>query len=141
MRVVYEPMTLDEQTVQFVEPVPASTTRGRESSVPAGSGENTGVSSVVSELARLADRECVPRITRDLREAATPSQPEALVVSLLGDDVTLGAILEMSPLKEDDTLRFLARLVTDGFVALSPPSPASSATAPAASGRRRRGGS
>ncbi len=87
-----------------------------ESSPDLYTGE-TGVSDVIVELARLSDTRRIPRLMRDLAHASSPlSQPEAFIASMVGTNLSIQAILDMSPMGEDETLRFLARLVTDRVI-------------------------
>jgi hypothetical protein len=81
--------------------------------------QTTGVSDVVAELARLSDPARIPRLNADVVGLTRGlSQPEAFIASLVGTNLSIQAILDMSPMGEDETLRFLARLITDRVISL-----------------------
>ena len=79
----------------------------------------TGVSDVIAELARLSDPSCVPRLKHELSRKDVLSPPERFVASLVDSNKTMKRILDMSPLREDDTLRFLAGLVQKGLLSVA----------------------
>jgi hypothetical protein len=76
----------------------------------------TDVNQVVLELARLSDLSSVPKLKRELSREDHVSPPEAYIVSLIETSMTVQAILDVSPMGEEKTLRFLADLITGGFV-------------------------
>jgi hypothetical protein len=72
---------------------------------------------VVSDLARLSDRSSVPRLVRPSSfDPSARSDDESYLVALVGTKIDIDTLLRMSPLSEDDTLRLLARLITDGVI-------------------------
>jgi hypothetical protein len=78
----------------------------------------TNVSDVISELALLADPCSTLRLNRLMSDGLELSPPEALVATLVGANMSMGEILSMSPFREDETLQFLADLVTNGVVSV-----------------------
>jgi hypothetical protein len=82
------------------------------------SGE-TKMTEVVRQLARLSDPTSVPVLTRPIGVADGLGPQEAYVASLLGETMTVQMIVDVSPMSEDETVRFLARLVTTGIVSLA----------------------
>jgi hypothetical protein len=74
---------------------------------------------VISALARLADPASIPQLNHDLSGELKLSPPEACVATLVDAHLSMRAILDMSPLREDDTLQLLANLVTKGVVTIS----------------------
>jgi hypothetical protein len=103
--------------------VPASVARLRSSYSDDDLVGQTGVSDVIADLARLSDPTCIPRLNRPLSRSEVLSPPEAFVASLVDANLNMQSILDMSPLPEDDTLRFLARLIERGLVSLLPHAP------------------
>jgi hypothetical protein len=79
--------------------------------------QETKVSALVCQLARLTDPQSVPRVIDEIA-VDDLNTPEAYVVSLMSFELTLGTILETSPLNADETLNFLARLIGEGHVTL-----------------------
>jgi hypothetical protein len=78
----------------------------------------TSVSDVVHELARLSDPNCVPRMARPILSDDGLAPPEAFLASLVTHQFNVKAILDMSPMQEDATLKCLAKLVTSRIVVL-----------------------
>jgi hypothetical protein len=79
--------------------------------------QETKVSSLPSQLAGLTDPASVPRMIDEIAlDDLTTS--EAYVVSLMTFELTLGTIVDSSPLDSDETLDFLARLIGEGYVTL-----------------------
>lgn len=79
----------------------------------------TSVSTVVADLARLADMSTVPRVLDHAGWAElTPQQQWMASVVRLG--MCVQAILDMSPLAEEETLRLLATLVSKRVVTCAP---------------------
>ena len=79
----------------------------------------TSVSTVVADLARLADMTTVPRVIDNAAWAElTPQQRWMASVVKLG--MCVQAILDMSPLAEEETLRLLATLVSKRIVTCAP---------------------
>jgi hypothetical protein len=78
----------------------------------------TDVSDVVGQLARLSIPSSVPKLKRELTPDDMVTPPEAYILSLMGCAMNIQAIVDVSPMPEDDTLHFLARLVTNGLVTL-----------------------
>jgi hypothetical protein len=76
----------------------------------------TDVSAIVPELAQLSNLSNVPKLKRQLSAGDVASAPEAYIVSLIENAMSLQAILDVSPMKEEQTLHFLARLITSGLV-------------------------
>jgi hypothetical protein len=109
---------------------PASVARLRSSYSDEDLIGETGVSDLIADLARLADPLCVPRLNRALSRNEVLSPPEAFVASLVDANMNMQAILDMSPLREDDTLRFLARLVEKGIITLTQAEPGPRASCP-----------
>src|SRR5262249_23211980 len=56
------------------------------------------------------------KLKRELSESDIATAPEAYIVSLIETSMSVEAILEVSPMREEQTLRFLARLITSGLV-------------------------
>lgn len=85
------------------------------------SGMLTGVSDVVTDLARLSDVMSVPRVlpVGDVPRSLDPE--ESWMCSTVRLGMCVQGILDMSPLDEDETLRILARLVGLRVVTLDPP--------------------
>jgi hypothetical protein len=80
------------------------------------SGTSTFLSEVCGELARLSDRQSVPRLTR-LVTADVPLTPEeSFILSLVGTNISVANVVQRSPLTEDETLHFLARMITTGLI-------------------------
>jgi hypothetical protein len=79
----------------------------------------TGVSDVIVDLARLSDPACVPRLKHQLSRKDALSPPERFVASLVDSKQNMKRILDMSPLREDDTLRFLAGLIQKGLLSVA----------------------
>jgi hypothetical protein len=77
------------------------------------------MSSVVRELALLSDPLSVPILARPIGHADGLAPQEAYVASLLGATMTVQMIVDVSPMNEDETMRFLARLVSAGIVRLA----------------------
>jgi len=88
--------------------------RGERASVTS----ETDVNSIVTELARLSVDGSVPSLRRPLTRDEKLTPPEAYIVSLMDGGMSVRAILDVSPMLEDETLRFLANLVTNGLVTL-----------------------
>ena len=82
-----------------------------------GTGQ-TAVNDLVMELALLAQGARVPRLRRPLTRHDSASPPEALLASLVDAHMSIRAIVDTSPLPEDETLRYLAHLVETGVVTL-----------------------
>ena len=70
---------------------------------------DTNVSDVVGDLARLADPTSTPRASQVVSLTLEPAESWMLAVVRLG--MCVQAILDISPLPEDETLRLLARLI------------------------------
>ena len=79
----------------------------------------TALNDVVRQLALLADPLSVPVLVRPVGPADGVAPQEAYVASLLGAAMTVQEIVDVSPLSEDETIRFLARLVTAGIVSIA----------------------
>jgi len=71
---------------------------------------DTSVNDVVADLARLADPMSVPR-TGSEAFALTLDASESWMMNVVQLGMCVQAILDMSPLDADETLRLLARLV------------------------------
>jgi hypothetical protein len=76
---------------------------------------------VVGDLARLSSLSSVPQVKRPIGRDIDLTPHEAYVASLIGTGVDIATVVRMSPLPEDQTLQFLARLVTLGLITVSPP--------------------
>jgi hypothetical protein len=76
----------------------------------------TDVSDVVCQLARLSIPSSVPKLKRELTPNDIVTPPEAYILSLMGCAMSIQAIVDVSPMPEDETLHFVARLVTNGLV-------------------------
>jgi hypothetical protein len=76
----------------------------------------TDVSEIVPELAQLSKLSNVPKLTRPLSANDITTVPEAHIVALIETSMSVQAILDESPLREEQTLRFLARLITSGLL-------------------------
>lgn len=87
-------------------------------SSPGDLGE-THVSDVISELALLADPSSVPQLNHDLSGHLVLSPPEAAVAALVIANMKMRDILDRSPLREDETLEFLATLVTERVITIT----------------------
>ncbi len=79
----------------------------------------TDVSEVVTDLARLADMSTVPRLVEDTSWAEL-DDAQAWMVDVVRLGMCVQAILDMSPLGEEETLRVLAALVGKGIVTCAP---------------------
>jgi hypothetical protein len=119
----------EREFLDLFEPEPTSSTRpiifaaaAQKPSMPdcadesSARGSMTDVSEIVPELAQLSNPSNVPKLKRQLSDGDVVSAPEAYIVSLIESSMSLQAILDVSPMKEDQTLRFLARLITSGLV-------------------------
>jgi hypothetical protein len=78
----------------------------------------TGVSDVISELARLSDMRTVPRVG-DSSGWADLDPEEAWMVDIVKLGMCVQAILDMSPLNDEETLSLLARLVSRRVITCS----------------------
>jgi hypothetical protein len=114
-----------------LEPERSSSTRlivyaaaAQKPPLPGGAGADdagdrsslTDVNPIVPELAPLSNLSNVPKLKRKLSAGDVASAPEAYIVSLIENSMSLQAILDVSPMKEEQTLHFLARLITSGLV-------------------------
>lgn len=103
------------------EPPPPST-GARTPTLPqvysADDSAETALNDVVRQLALLADPLSVPVLARPIGPADGVAPQEAYVASLLGEAMTVQEIIDVSPLSEDETVRFLARLVTARIVSV-----------------------
>ena len=109
---------------EAITPPPQSTSRSTSLPRLASDPEIdaiTNLSEVVTELARLSDGSVVPELSRAITREDDLNPEEAFITSLLGMNVSLEMILDMSPLAEDETVRVLARLVTRGLVTVPAP--------------------
>ncbi len=79
----------------------------------------TALNDIVRQLAFLADPLSVPVLVRPIGPADGVAPQEAYVASLLGEAMTVQMITDVSPMSEDETIRFLARLVTAGIVTVA----------------------
>jgi hypothetical protein len=80
-------------------------------------GIPTGVSEITSALARLSDAASLPRLLRR-RDEKKREPAEALILTFIEENMTVQAIVGMSPLGEESTLRLLAKLVVEGTITL-----------------------
>jgi hypothetical protein len=71
---------------------------------------------IVPELAHLSNFWNIPKLKRPLSRSDVASPSEAYVVSLIETSMSVQAILDVSPMGEEQTLRFLADLITSGVV-------------------------
>jgi hypothetical protein len=78
----------------------------------------TRVSDLVAELARLSDPSCIPRLMRPIDEHDGLALPEAFLASLVGNEVSVQGIVDMSPMPEEATLKCLAKFVMSRIVVL-----------------------
>jgi hypothetical protein len=67
-------------------------------------------------LARLSDPTARTRLTPGCARYLELSPPESLTLALASVGTTLGIVVALSPKSEDDTFRFLARLVLHGVL-------------------------
>jgi hypothetical protein len=74
-------------------------------------GVETSVSDVICDLARLSDPSSIPRLAGAIAWEDL-DRSEAWAVSLVAAGMSVQAILEVSPLEEEQTLRLLANLVS-----------------------------
>jgi hypothetical protein len=74
-------------------------------------GVETNVNIIVEDLARLSDPSRTPRPRGEV-DWASLDPSEAWMLSIVESRMTIGAIVEMSPHGEEETLRLLARLVS-----------------------------
>ena len=85
---------------------------------------DTSVSGVVADLARLSDLRSVPRPapghTPSARLALQLDPFELWMFNVVSLGMCVQAIVDISPLSEDDTLVLLARLVGKGIVTFEP---------------------
>src|SRR5262249_34950401 len=83
---------------------------------PRDRGSMTDVSEIIPGLAQLSKLSNIPKLTRVLSGNDIATVPEAYIVSLIETSMSVQAILDLSPMREEQTLRFLARLVASGLV-------------------------
>jgi hypothetical protein len=109
--------------VRHVEPPPPVTFLDDDDVVEDidDSAEATGVSDVVGELARLANPSCSPYLNRPVSGDDVLTPPEAFIASLVEAKMPMQTLIDMSPMPEDATVRFLATLVEKGIVSLALP--------------------
>jgi hypothetical protein len=79
--------------------------------------QETKVSPLICQLARLTDPASIPRVVDEIAVDGL-STPEAYVISLMTFELRLATILESSLMNADETLRFLARMIGEGHVAI-----------------------
>lgn len=79
----------------------------------------TALNEIVRELARLSDPLSVPVLARPIEPDDCLGPQEAYIASLVGESMTVQSIVDVSPLEEDETVRFLARLVTKRLVTIA----------------------
>jgi hypothetical protein len=102
-------------------PPPSSGVLPRLHTSPDREGSATTLmTDLVEDLARLSNLFAIPRLTRPVDRSVSLTPREAYVASLIGRDVSLATLLDLSPMSEDDTLHFLARLITLGIARISP---------------------
>jgi hypothetical protein len=82
------------------------------------SDAETNVSEVITDLARLSDLTSVPRVC-DPHGLADLDEPAMWMVSVVRLGMCVQAILDMSPISEEETVRLLARLVGTRIVTFS----------------------
>jgi hypothetical protein len=75
----------------------------------------------VSDLARLSDAESIPCTQREVSADDALSPPEAYLAGLVAADavMSVGMLVDISPMSEEETFRSLARLVTTGIIRVS----------------------
>lgn len=88
----------------------------RLQSSPSISDGTTSLSDVIVELARLSERGSVPRLLRDVTPDDELAPQESFIIQLVFMGLDVETILDTSPLSEDVTLRFLARLVESRII-------------------------
>ena len=84
---------------------------------PLEGNDNTRVSDIVGELARLSDATSVPRL-RGAVEWTDLAPSEAWLVSIVREGLPLEGIMKTSPLGEEETLRLLASLIDARVITL-----------------------
>ena len=87
-------------------------------SSPGDLGE-TQASDVIAQLALLADPSSILRLNHDFAGRLKLSPPEVALATLVDANFNMRKILEMSPLREDDTYQLLASLVTRRVVTVA----------------------
>jgi hypothetical protein len=85
-------------------------------SIPDDDGP-TGVSDLITDLAGLSDGSNTPRL-RGAVEWSDLGEAEAWLVSMVTAGFTIEALLQMSPLGEEATMRVLAKLITSRTITL-----------------------
>jgi len=100
---------------------PASLASLADSDSPANDtvsdGNDTRISDIIGDLARLSDATSVPRL-RGAVEWTDLAPSEAWLVSVVREGMPLAGIMQTSPLGEEETLRLLARLISARVITL-----------------------
>ncbi len=84
---------------------------------PLEGNDNTRVSDIIGDLARLSDASSVPRL-RGAVEWTDLAPSEAWLVSIVREGMPLEGIMQTSPLGEEETLRLLASLINARVITL-----------------------
>jgi len=84
---------------------------------PLEGNDNTRVSDIIGDLARLSDATSVPRL-RGAVEWTDLAPTEAWLVSIVREGLPLEGIMQTSPLGEEETLRLLASLIKARVITL-----------------------
>jgi hypothetical protein len=107
------------RTLRADPPPPSGRTKTLPQIYAAEESGETAMSEVVRQLALLSDPLSVPILTHPIGPEDGLEPQEAYLASLLGTNMTVQMIVDVSPLSEDETVRVLARFVTNGFVKLA----------------------
>jgi hypothetical protein len=81
-------------------------------------GHTTSISEVIVDLARLSDPNSVPRVRGEL-DSSERAPYEALLLAMIASQMSIAAIMQTSPLGDEETLRVLARLVSAQVITLA----------------------
>lgn len=78
---------------------------------------DTRVSDIIGDLARLSDATCVPRL-RGAVEWTDLAPSEAWLVTVVREGMPIAGIMQTSPLGEEETMRLLASLISSRVITL-----------------------
>jgi hypothetical protein len=84
------------------------------------SSASTLMSELVADLARLSSLYLVPKLVRPIGPDLNLTPAEAYIASLIGRELAVSTIVDVSALEEDETLRCLATLITGGIATIAP---------------------
>jgi hypothetical protein len=121
----------DDDILEVIDLPPGSGVRMRRRSQPAPppikplprlasmtDGVDTDVSDIVAELAALSNPTLHPRIKIPFPSPETLTAPQELILTLVDANMTIGAIVSVSPFGEEKTTNELGKLVSLGWITL-----------------------